>query len=160
MSPEIIELVIGVGSFILFLVVGYTIGTLVEKGHYASIRRREAELRDLLVIQSRYPPQSLGPCRQAFVQGSVVIGMDYFKRTLAKLRNIVGGNVGSYETLVERARREAVLRLKEEAREMKATCVLNIKFSTANVMSGDKNNNGAGCVEVVAYGTAFIPQKR
>ncbi|MDR1612541.1 MAG: YbjQ family protein [Planctomycetota bacterium] len=158
MSPGIIDLAFGVGSFLFFLALGCCVGVLVEREHYASIRRREAELRGLPIIQSRFPPQALGPCRQMFVQGSVVIGMDYFKRTLAKLRNLIGGRIGSCATLVERARREAVLRLKEEARAHKAVCVLNVKFSTANVLSGDKNNNGRGCVEVVAYGTAFIPK--
>ena len=50
--------------------------------------------------------------RTRLVQGSAVISIDYFKRMLAALRNIVGGEVKSYETLVDRARREATLRMK------------------------------------------------
>ena len=51
------------------------------------------------------------------VSGSAVISVDYFKRILFSLRNIFGGNVKSYESLLERARREALLRMKELARE-------------------------------------------
>ncbi|MFT6733724.1 MAG: hypothetical protein ACJAS9_001914 [Polaribacter sp.] len=40
--------------------------------------------------------------------------MDYFKRFLAGLRNIFGGRVVTYESLVDRARREAILRMKEK----------------------------------------------
>jgi uncharacterized protein YbjQ (UPF0145 family) len=47
------------------------------------------------------------------VSGSVVVSVDYFKRFLAGLRTLVGGRVTSYETLLDRARREAILRCKE-----------------------------------------------
>ena len=76
--------------------------------------------------------------------------------TLAAFVNFLGGRIGAYETLVERARREAILRMKEEARRMNGRYICNIKFSTANIM-GQKAKQ-AGCVEVVAYGTVFVPR--
>lgn len=156
MDSQIIELVIGLGITLLLLSLGFGIGGLVERRHYASIRRRENELRDILLIPIRTPPASLGECKSDFVCGSVVIGMDYFKMFMAGLRNFIGGRVSSYETLFERARREAILRMKEEARKRHAKYVFNVKFSTANVMSGEGKKTG-GCVEVIAYGTALIP---
>lgn len=163
MDSDTIDIILGFGGLIIFvlaLVGAFAAGTLVERAHYREIRDREDELRDIMIFAVRTPPPHLADHDTTFVCGSVVIGMDYFKMTLAKLRNLVGGRVGSYETLFDRARREAVLRMKAEARALRADCVLNIKFSTANVMSGSADNKGSGCVEVIAYGTACIPRRR
>jgi uncharacterized protein YbjQ (UPF0145 family) len=86
------------------------------------------------------------------VYGSVVISVDYFKRLLANLRNIFGGKVKSYETLIDRARREAILRMKEMAGD--ARVIVNVRIETATI--GRKaNQKGVGCIEAIAYGTAI-----
>lgn len=157
MDSELLDLLIGIGFLVFLLALGFTVGGMVERRHYRSIRKREEELRDILLIPVRTPPESLQHCRTDFVCGNVVIGLDYFKKYLAHFRNLIGGRMGSYETLFERARREAILRMKEEARRKKAKYVFNVKFSTANIKSGNNENKGSGCVEVIAYGTAFIP---
>lgn len=156
MNEGVFTLVFGVGVGVCFLLAGFVIGTMSERAHYRSIRRREDELRDLMVFKLRSVPESMLPCGSRFVTGSVVVGMDYFKTFLALLSNFVGGRVYGYESLVDRARREAVLRMKEEARAAGASCVMNVKFHTANIMSGVRSNKGAGCVEVTVYGTALI----
>ena len=143
--------------FGVLLVTGFVSGSIVEKRHYASIREREKQLGDILLVPGKQPPEELGECSTTFVCGSAVIGMDYFKMTLAAFVNFLGGRIGAYETLVERARREAILRMKKEARRMNGRYICNIKFSTANIM-GQKAKQ-AGCVEVVAYGTVFIPRR-
>jgi len=74
------------------------------------------------------------------------------------LRNFFGGRVSSYETLVERARREATLRMKQEAAEFGAQVVFNLKLETASVSQGRKGQVGA--VEVYAYGTAMKSTKK
>lgn len=148
------ENLIQLGIFCALLVVGFFSGSWAEKRHYASIRKREEELRDILLVPVRRAPTT-SPCRAALVCGGVVVGMDYFKMTLAAFVTILGGRVGAYETLVERARREAVLRMKEQARALNGRYIFNVKFSTAN-LRGQKNQQ-SGCVEVVAYGTALLP---
>ena len=141
--------------FGVLLVTGFVFGSNTERRHYASIREREKQLGDILLVPGKQPPERLGDCRIAFVCGSAVIGMDYFKMTLAAFVNFLGGRIGAYETLVERARREAILRMKEDARHEKGRYICNIKFSTANVMGQQAKQ--AGCVEVIAYGTAIVP---
>lgn len=142
--------------FIVLLALGYGFGRWAEFKHYQSILQREEELNALPAIASRFPP--VGKMHeQELVMGSVVISVDYFKRFLATLRNIFGGRVTAYETLLDRARREALLRMKEEARKKNAEMVFNIKYETASISKGARN--AIGSVEVLAYGTALIPQK-
>ena len=143
-------------TFIILLAIGYGFGRYAEKRHYKSILERENDLNRIPAIALRFPPPSLKRQRTELVMGNVVISNDYFKRIAASLRNLVGGRVKSYESLLDRARREAVLRMKEEADSMGASMVFNIKLETASISKGRRNKIGS--VEVLAYGTAIIQE--
>jgi len=143
------------GLFLLLMVFGYAFGSFAERRHYASIRRREAELQELVVVASKFiPSEDMHSAETRLVTGSVVISIDYFKRFVAGLRSLVGGRVSSYESLIDRARREAILRMKEEARQQGAHAVFNIKLETASIYKGRRQQ--VGSVEVLAYGTAVL----
>ena len=86
--------------------------------------------------------------------GNVTISVDYFKRFLAALHAFFGGRVTSYETLLDRARREALIRMKLMAKEKQASLVLNVKYETVSIYKG--TGKSIGSVEVLAYGTALI----
>lgn len=141
-------------TFLLLLALGYGFGRYAESQHFRSIRKRELQLQNIPAIATKLPHPDLQPSETRLVAGSVVISIDYFKHFLAGLRNIVGGRVTAYETLLDRARREAVLRMKEEARDLGASLVFNVKLETSSIYRG--NRNSIGSVEVLAYGTAFI----
>lgn len=141
--------------FGVMLLLGFVFGQIAEKRHFRSIIQREQELRDILCFSERKIPEQ-GPIDAALVSGSVVISVDFFKRFVANLRNFIGGRVSAYESLLERARREAILRMKTEARARGATSVWNIRLETASI---SKNaTQGIGAVEVIAYGTAVTPR--
>ena len=89
------------------------------------------------------------------VSGDAVIATDYFKGFAARLRSIVGGEIRSYVTLMERARREATLRLLQQARDVGATEVWNVRYETSNIRSGARRNPSVS-VEVFAFGTAVV----
>lgn len=140
--------------FIVLMVLGYVFGRLAETRHFTSIRKRERRLRNILIFSTRYCPPDIIPEGTVLVTGSVVISVDYFKRFVASLRNLFGGPITSYESLLERARREALLRMKEEAKSQGADMIINVKTETSPISQGVYNN--MGCVEVIAYGTALI----
>lgn len=145
---------IDIAIFLTLLALGYGFGQYAEKKHYQSIIGREADYNALPAIASRRPPTDV-PYEQLLVTGNVVVSVDYFKRFLAVLRNLFGGRVTSYETLIDRARREALLRMKAQARSLGARMVFNVKYETASISKGQ--GNAIGSVEVLAYGTALIP---
>lgn len=84
----------------------------------------------------------------------MVISLEYFKRILAGLRNIVGGRIKSYETLLGWGRREAILRMKQRAKEIGTDIILNMWFETSDIGTVTKKRSSIGCFEVLAYGTA------
>lgn len=139
--------------FLVLLALGYGFGRYAESKHYKSIIKREKQLNRIPAIASKIPPATNRDVNSQLVSGSVVISIDYFKRFIAGLRNIFGGRITSYETLLDRARREAILRMKEEAEKLNAEFVFNIKLETSSIHKG--RGNSIGSVEVLAYGTAL-----
>ena len=155
MSGALIGNWIEIGIFVLLLVLGFSVGTIVERRHYRSIIAREAEFRDLPIFSARHAPELDPPPRTGLVQGSAVISVDHFKRFVAGLRLLFGGRISTYESLLDRARREALLRMREQARSQGAAYVFNVRMETASISKGA--GQAIGSVEVVAYGTAVIP---
>ena len=137
--------------FATLLLLGYIFGSIAESRHYKSIRKREESFVALPTIALKKPLSPENIKNTKLVAGNVVISIDYFKKFLAGLRNIFGGNISSYETLIDRARREAILRMKAEAKE--ASEIINVKIETASISKNTRG--GIGAVEVVAYGTAI-----
>ena len=143
--------------FLTLLTLGYIFGRIAEARHFKSIAKREKQFSAILCFSERLPPPSTELVDIELVAGNVVISVDYFKRIAASLRGIIGGRVTAYETLIERARREAILRMKEQASTKGAHTVCNVKLETASITKGKKQQIGS--VEVYAYGTALIPRK-
>lgn len=141
------------GILLALLALGFGFGRLAERRHYASIRAREDRYADLLVFSARVPPEPERLRNSRLVLGSVVISVDYFKRFVAGLRSLVGGRVTSYESLLDRARREAVLRMKEDAARLGARMIFCVRIETASISQGAQG--AIGSVEVLAYGTAL-----
>ena len=144
--------------FLTLMALGYGFGQYAERKHYRSILKREKQFRStVLVIQTRVPPEQEKEQGVQLVMGSVVISVDYFKRFLAGLRALFGGRVKSYESLLDRARREAILRMQQEAGKLGAGMVINVRIETASISKGEDKT--VGSVEVLAYGTAIIIQE-
>ena len=142
---------------LILLAVGYVLGTFLERRHYKSIEERERRTVTLPVLTDRSLP--FAPSRieaVALVSGSAVISVDYFKRFLAWLKNIFGGRIKAYETLLDRARREAILRMKEQT--LDADCIINVRIETASISKSSKKRR-ISCVEAIAYGTAIRLRK-
>lgn len=144
-------------TFISLIALGYFVGTVTEVRHYRSIARREKEFLNLPAVTLRNVYEDLDIEKVQFVSGSVVISVDYFKRFLAGLRNLFGGEMKSFETLIDRARREAILRMKEMAKE--ADVILNLRIETCSIGKNAYNRRTIGSIEAIAYGTAVTFKK-
>lgn len=144
------------GWFIVLclLALGYLAGNAAEQQHYASIKQREQRTMQVPVfnIGAKQPlPEAEGA--QLFM-GSVVISSDYFKAFLASLSKLVGGQIFAYESLLDRGRREALLRMKEDAIRWGAKKIVNVRLETATIGS-QVGDNGILSIEIIAYGTGI-----
>jgi len=142
-----------IGLFVLLLIVGYAFGRMAERRHLKSLIAREHEMNALPAIASRFPPTDRA-YDQRLVSGSVVIASDHFKTFVSGLINVFGGRVTPFESLIDRARREALLRMKTEAQSLDAAYVFNVKYETSRIGSGR-----VPAMEVLAYGTALMASR-
>ncbi len=141
--------------FLFLLALGFFAGRFLEQRHYRSIRKREKALAKVLVFAIRFPPNLVVRQDCRLVSGTVVISSDYFKQFIAGLRNLVGGRFRSYETLLDRARREAILRMKEDARRAGYYLIVNVKLENTAI----GRQGATPSFELFAYGTALKPSQ-
>ena len=85
---------------------------------------------------------------RGLVQGNTIRAKHLGRDIGAGLKNLVGGELRAYTELMTEARREALERMLEQARQLNANAVVNVRFTTTNVASG--------AAELYAYGTAVV----
>ena len=141
--------------FVALLLVGYFMGQAAEKSHYKSIEQREQRWLSIPATTTKDLPE-LPPVASAnLAMGSVVVSVDHFKRFVATIRQLFGGELKSYSSVIDRGRREAILRMKESHPD--ADMFLNCRLETSSISKGQ--GKAVGCAEVVAYATAVRFQR-
>ena len=143
--------------FLALLILGFLFGRLAEKRHLSSILKREKKTLKVPVMTVKTVPAKLNQCRTFLVCGNVVVSIDYFKKVISVLKGMIGGRLTSYESLLDRARREAILRMKESAILSGGKIIVNVRIETTSINKHSNSLYSIGSVEVVAYGTAIAP---
>jgi len=80
------------------------------------------------------------------VQGSTIRAKHVGRDLMAGPKNIVGGELKGYTELMREARQQATDRMVEQAGELGANAIINIRYTTTSVSQG--------AAEMLAYGTA------
>lgn len=149
------EALIKPAVFLILVVIGYFRGRHHERAHLLALAEEELALKDVLIFATRYPDMSAERSDPVLVSGSAVVSSDYFRFLLANLRKFLGGSYAAYENLNERARRQAIVRMKQEARKHKADMIFNMRVNTSRI--SHPREGGTPQVEVHVYGTALVP---
>jgi len=130
-------------------VLGWLVATWFERRHFKSMDEREIPLQGIKLTTAKRI-SSCEPEGVTLLIGSVVVAHDYFRTLIIFFRRVIGGNIKPYEKLVERGRREALIRLKEEAELRGIDKVINVRFTTNSVAGRFLH-----AIEMVAYGTGI-----
>lgn len=80
------------------------------------------------------------------VKGSTIQTKNFGKDMGAGLKSIIGGELKGYTSMMNEARDIAMDRMIDDAKNMGADGIVNVRFSTSSIMNG--------AAEVMAYGTA------
>ncbi len=98
-------------------------------------------ISNLEVLPGRKVVRHLG-----LVQGSSVRSKHVGRDIMAGLKNIFGGELQGYTELLQESREEATQRMQEQATQIGANAVLNVRYSTSSIASG--------AAEIFVYGSA------
>lgn len=91
------------------------------------------------------PGKTISDCL-GVVSGSTVRAKHAGRDILASVKNVFGGELTAYTELLSESRDEAIERMKEQAQQLGANAIVNVRFSTSSV--------AAGAAEIYVYGTA------
>lgn len=146
----LVQLLIPLG----LLLVGFWFGSRNEKKHFQSIIDREEKYASIETTNlKRVAVDDALIAESKLLMGSTVVSIDYFKRILSSLRGIFGGNLTSYESLVDRARREALLGLKKAGSD--CDLIVNLRIETSSIDRRANQKGSIGSIEVLAYATGI-----
>ena len=149
MNNSLTQMLINYAPFILLFAAGWFFGSRHERQHLAQLSVAEQELSHIMVSSERcYVSKLVANTEGELVLASVVIAQDYFKMIIARLLSIFGKNLTTYETLLDRARREALVRMRTEAQAKGYNHIYGLRLEVSNI------NQLGSMVEAIAYGTA------
>ncbi len=140
---------------LLMLPIGFLVGSTIERRHIRDLDEREARYRHIRVNNLKRITDPHTVAHAEMVVGQVVIATDYYKTFVTSIRNLVGGEMRAAQSMMTRARREALLRAIEQAAAMGATELWNIRYGFSNI-SQMRGRQGAMQVELIAWGTAVV----
>jgi uncharacterized protein YbjQ (UPF0145 family) len=137
------------------LLLGYIYGKSADRAHLQRLQKQLDEMDDMLVTNLKSFPLYIegGPPPEMIVS-EVVIATDYLKSFLASWRNLFGGEMKSYLSLLVRARLEVLVRLQAEAQQRGHNALCNVRFQTADI-AGATGKRSATAVALIAYATAY-----
>lgn len=151
MNNSFTQMLINYAPLIILFIVGWFFGARHERQHLARLLIAEKELSHIIVSSERfYQPKLRADSEGELVLGSVVIAQDYFKMVIAKVLSLFGKNLTTYETLLDRARREALVRMRTQAHIKGYNQIYGLRLEVSNI------NQLGSMVEAIAYGTAVI----
>ncbi len=150
-NHSVTQMLINYAPLVVLFVVGWFFGARHERQHLARLLISEKELAHIVVSTERfYQPKMTTGSEGELVLGSVVIAQDYFKMVIARVMSLFGLNLTTYETLLDRARREAVVRMRTQAQAKGYNHIYGLRFEVSNI------NQLGSMVEAIAYGTAVV----
>ena len=156
--PRFFGLFLLVGPPCMLIVLGLIVGRKIEQNHFIDLERRESATQHILVSQIRAYSDSAIDRQQAptMVISEVVISSDYLKSFLGGIQNLFGGEIRGFETLLERARREGILRLKEQAIAMGYNAICCVRIETAEIGGQDPSRRKSIVMaSLLVSGTAY-----
>ncbi len=150
------DLLITLGTFLFLTALGFFVGGYLERRHVRSLDEREGGNAGFLITQLKsYPSAVAGGSPPTMLCGEAVISSDYLKTFMAKMRRIFGGEIKSYQSLLIRARREALQRLVETARAAGYNAVCNVRYVSTDISGASKRRSKVVMVTILASGTAY-----
>lgn len=86
------------------------------------------------------------------VKGSTIRAKHVGKDLVSVFRQIVGGELKEYSEMIDESRKISTGKMVTEAEKLGADAIINVRFTTSNVMQG--------AAEILVYGTAVRLKKK
>jgi len=102
----------------------------------------------MILVTTDFVPGKTIKKNLGLVRGNTIRARHLGRDIMAFLRNIVGGEIRDYTKMMAESREQAIDRMIEEAENMGANAIINVRFTTSMIMQSAS--------EILAYGTAVV----
>jgi len=102
----------------------------------------------MIIITSGHVPGKTVKKTLGLVRGNTIRARHLGRDVMAFFRNIVGGEIRDYTKMMAESREQALDRMVEEAENLGANAIINVRFTTSMIMQNAS--------EILAYGTAVV----
>ncbi len=85
---------------------------------------------------------------KGLVKGNSVRAKNVGRDIIAMFKNLFGGEIEEYTSLLTASREQAIERMIKDAQSKNANAIIGLRFMTSQVMQG--------AAEILAYGTAVV----
>lgn len=102
----------------------------------------------MILVTTDFVPGKTIKKNFGLVRGNTIRARHLGRDIMAFLRSIVGGEIRDYTKMMAESREQAIDRMIEEAENMGANAIINVRFTTSMIMQSAS--------EILAYGTAVV----
>jgi len=100
----------------------------------------------MLIVNTDFIPGKEITETLGIARGNTIRAKWLGKDVIAGFRQLVGGELKEYTEMLTEARKESMQRMVQEAEALGADAIINVRFTTSQVM--------ASAAEILVYGTA------
>lgn len=104
----------------------------------------------MIIVTSSTIPNKQIKKTFGIVRGNTIRARNLGKDIIAVLKNIVGGEIEEYTKLMAESREQALDRMEQQATELGANAIVDVRFSTSYIMGN--------AAEILVYGTAVYAE--
>ncbi len=146
---------IGIVLLIVMVSIALAVGPGRRRLHAAALARREQALAHILITNSRrfsraVPHPDIAP---QLLNVELVWGVDRFQALVASIVLLFGGELNNVSAVILKVRREAIVRLKEQARRRGYNALTNLRIDPADIGTDPQRANLT--IALVASATAY-----
>lgn len=151
-----IEIAIQLGIVLFLIGLGFFAGGYQERKHFSRLEEHDAKYKGFVVTQLKSFPGGVSPeLTPKMFAAETVISSDYLKSFLSGIRKFFGGELRSYRSLLERARRQSQALIVEQAAAEGYDTICNLRFETADIGGVTNPKKAIVMVGIIAQATAY-----
>ncbi|MBT6971507.1 MAG: heavy metal-binding domain-containing protein [Euryarchaeota archaeon] len=154
MQQEDAELLLSVGLFLLFTVgpilFSWIFGNIYQKKKQEELGARVKAFGTDNLTTLKTPPAQVS--ESGLLTANIIMSVSWWQKLLGGLKTIFGGQIRSWDGILDWARKEAMQRLREQASAKGFDNVINVRLETSEIQSSKGRNTA---IEILAYGTGI-----
>lgn len=155
----LVYIVLPVVSGVAVPMTSWMLGRWYQNGLFKALEVAEAAegkgFGDAQLVSYQKKQETIAAEYTTLLMANIVVGPSWGQMFLMWMKSLFGGALPSYAGVLDYGRREAIQRLKMQARERGCTSIVNMRVETSVIATAKGNDSKSSSIEFLAYGTGY-----